>query len=122
MEPTNLHQQFDRLHALVKTNIESADELSKLAVDLVSLASTIGEAQAMEESRYSSEVVQQLRPNEDGKKISVAEAERLADSSTECRRESLKHLLDATYELVNVIKLRCRVLGVEREQTGAGVL
>jgi len=107
---------FNRIKELIRTNIESADELSKLGIELASLRSTVGESAADAELAYSTEVVKAVAPDEDGKKLTIAESQRIADVSTGCERERLSHRLESIDELMNMVKVRIRVLGVEERQ------
>lgn len=110
-------QDFDRIKDAIKTNVNDADQLTQLGIELASLGATVGEAYADSELAFDTELVKNLTPDPDGKKASVAEAERVASVSTGAEKDRLRHRSDWIVEYLNMIKLRVRYLVAEKAET-----
>lgn len=114
-------QDFQTILQAIDVNKNSPHELSALSLKLASLRATVGEVEADAEAEYAQEVIKALQPGDDGKKISVAEAERIADVVLEARRERLTNRLESIDQAQNAIARRLRVLGVEEAQAGGAI-
>ena len=105
----------DELLGKIKTHEDDPNELSKILLEISALMFRAGSDLADKQLEYADAIISIL--DNPARKVSVAEAERVADVKTECNHDRAKYFKDALLELLNSIKARLRVLESEREKS-----
>jgi len=102
-------------------HLDDPDWLSKAAVQLATFLYYHNVGLAKADLAETSAMVTLLdKRTEDGKKISVAEAETRAKVETENKYKEMCVTKDAMVEVINSIKKRVEVLGWERKESANG--
>lgn len=94
----------------IKMHEDDPNELSKILIDITSELFYLGNQQHQANLKFAEAVIAELNSLENGKKISVAEAERRAIVNTEDEHEKIRYTRESLEELINSLKLRIKVL------------